>query len=250
MRTAGHSTRKASGESVANHFKAAIGSCLALAALGCNGTSPTTPSSASSSLSPGPSAPTGPVPVVSGLSVTIGSTGGGTRVTFTGSDLDRGADVTFGGVAARPGGFDPRVPAGTSLVMTTPTHVAGVVDVVITNPNGRPLRLDASYEFVDPDSFDFNGRWHGVSLDGKDVALEFVVTKNELVSARCQYFETITMVLSTEVTKGAFSAEGADGVRLSGRMVSAAQATGRLSAPGCVPGHGETLWQAYKVNEE
>lgn len=236
-----YSTRWAFGERIPNHIKAPMGLCLALALIGCNGGSPTAPSA-----SPGPSAPTGSVPAVSGLSVTVGSTGGGTRVTLTGSNLDRGAIVRLGGVAVTSNGYDPRLPTGTSLSITTPAHAAGVVDVVITNPNGQQLRLDNSYEFVEPDSFDFNGSWSGVSIDGQDVLVEFVVTNNRLSSAECRYFEKTTAVLSTQVTNGTFLAEGPDGFRLSGRIVSAGQATGRLSAPGCVA--GDTLWHASKVN--
>jgi len=233
-----------------SQFKAPIGWCLAVAVLGCHGRSPTAPSaSAPTAPSASASSPVSPGPAVTGMSVTVGSTSGGTRIILTGSDLDRGATtVSFDSVAVSPTGYDPRFPSGTSLLITTPAHAAGVVDVVITNPNGQRLRIDKAYEFVDPASFDFNGRWSGVSIDGQDVAVEFVVAKNELVSAACEYSGKITAALSAPVTNGSFSAEGVDRFRLSGRIVSAGQATGRLSAPGCVAFSGDTVWQAYKVN--
>jgi uncharacterized protein (TIGR03382 family) len=55
-----------------------------------------------------------------------------------------GATVTFGDVPAT----DVNVPSGTSLSALTPAHAAGVVDVVVTNPNGQTGRLVGGFTYV------------------------------------------------------------------------------------------------------
>ena len=70
---------------------------------------------------------------VSGASPSVGPTAGGTAVTITGSGFVSGALVTFGGVES------PSVTYvdSTSLLATTPARgLAGVVDIVVTNPGG------------------------------------------------------------------------------------------------------------------
>jgi hypothetical protein len=72
-------------------------------------------------------------PTVSAISPTSGPTAGGTAVTITGTSFVSGATVTIGGTAATGVGFA----SATSLVATTPAHAAGLVDVVVTNPDAQ-----------------------------------------------------------------------------------------------------------------
>jgi hypothetical protein len=70
-------------------------------------------------------------PTVTAISPPRGVTGGGTAVTITGTDFTGATAVTIGGVAAP---FN--VVSATSITATTGAHAAGVVDVVVTTPNG------------------------------------------------------------------------------------------------------------------
>jgi IPT/TIG domain len=166
------------------------------------------------------------------------------RIKIIGTDLQCDASVTFGNAKVFSNSCDPRDAPNTSLLITTPAHAAGVVDVIVANPNGQAVRASAGYEFAEPQSFDFNGSWSGVTADGTDPLLEFVVQNNVLVSASCVGVTKTAVQLSTDVIDGAFLAETPDGFRLSGQIVSGSQSIGRMSAPGCI---GDSVWQASKV---
>jgi hypothetical protein len=142
-------------------MKFTLGFVFALAFVGCSSTSSSGPTAPSAAV-----LPAGPTPTVTGLSVNVGSTDGGTRIKIIGTDLLRGASVTFGNAKVFSNSNDPRDAPNTSLLITTPAHAAGVVDVIVTNPNGQAVRASAGYEFAEPQSFDFNGNWSGVTVDG------------------------------------------------------------------------------------
>jgi hypothetical protein len=74
-----------------------------------------------------------PAPSVSTISPTGGALAGGTAVTITGTGFLGGATLTIGGSAASNVAFV----SATSLTATTPAHAAGVVDVVVTNPDAQ-----------------------------------------------------------------------------------------------------------------
>src|SRR5262249_49116472 len=71
-----------------------------------------------------------PAPV--SITPAFGTIAGGTLVTIGGSAFAAGATVTIGGVAATIGTI-----TATSITATTDAHAAGVVDVVVTNPDGQ-----------------------------------------------------------------------------------------------------------------
>ncbi len=75
---------------------------------------------------------TSPLPTVSDLSPVQGTELGGTVVTVTGTNLTGATSVTFDGVE----GTGVSVASDTSLTVTTPVHDPGVVDVVVTTPEG------------------------------------------------------------------------------------------------------------------
>ncbi|MCC6381549.1 MAG: IPT/TIG domain-containing protein, partial [Dehalococcoidia bacterium] len=66
-------------------------------------------------------------PAVAGVNPSSGSTAGGTVVTVSGSGFTGATAVTFGGTA----GSALSVTSDTRLVVTTPAHAAGTVDVVV-----------------------------------------------------------------------------------------------------------------------
>ncbi|MBK9963558.1 MAG: IPT/TIG domain-containing protein [Holophagales bacterium] len=83
-------------------------------------------------------------PVVSTISPGTGTTAGGTSVTIAGSGFVALATVTIGGTAATSVNVD----SATSITAVTSAHVAGVVDVVVTNPGGESGTLPAGYTYV------------------------------------------------------------------------------------------------------
>lgn len=85
----------------------------------------------------------GPGPAISAISPSNGSTAGGTAVTISGNNLQSGAAVTFGGAA----GTSVSVTSSTQMTALTPAHAAGLVDVVVTNPNGKSFILAAGFGY-------------------------------------------------------------------------------------------------------
>ncbi|NEW99898.1 transporter [Rhodopseudomonas sp. BR0G17] len=71
------------------------------------------------------------VPTISTISPNSGSTGGGTSVTISGTNLSGVTAVTIGGASATLG-----TNTSTSIVVTTPSGTAGARDVVLTTPGG------------------------------------------------------------------------------------------------------------------
>lgn len=219
-------------------MRSTIGLAVALGFVGCGGPNVSVPSAPSTL----PAA--GLPPTVAAFSVNIGSTGGGTPLKLVGTNLQRGASVTFGEATVTSNSYDPRDAPGTSLVITTPAHAAGQVDVTVTNPDRSSAKLSQRYEYAPQQSFDLNGTWEGTSMDGQHATIQFTIANNVLVNASCQDLKNTTVSLSTPTINGDFLSEGPDGFRLSGRIVSPSDAIGRLTAPAC---GSDTLWLASKL---
>lgn len=90
-------------------------------------------------------APANPAPDPDSVSPLSGAPGGGTAVTITGTGFVTGATVTFGGQPAT----SVVVVSGTSITCVTPAHVAGAVDIVVTNPDTQLGTLAAGFTYVD-----------------------------------------------------------------------------------------------------
>ena len=87
-----------------------------------------------------------PGPRISSLDPLAAATSGGSLVTVTGSGLEAGSRVTIGRVAATAVEFlDSH-----TLTVATPPRPAGVVDVVITNPDGRSGTLPGGFTYRQP----------------------------------------------------------------------------------------------------
>jgi uncharacterized repeat protein (TIGR02543 family) len=74
-------------------------------------------------------------PTITSLSVTSGTTAGGTRTVITGTNLLNTTSVTVGGVEATR-----ETNTATSLTITTPSTTVGVKDVVVTTSGGSATR--------------------------------------------------------------------------------------------------------------
>jgi hypothetical protein len=213
---------------------AAVG--LGISMWACGAGSPSTPAGSTTPVST-PVTISAITPSVKTISPNVGSTGGGTSVTITGSGLLHGVTVTFDGVtvAAR---FDSRYID--RIFVATPPHAAGTLDVVVTNPGGQPGRLEGGYTYAPPLSFDFNGAWSGYPNDGTDVAVEFTIQNDALVRVSCDP-AILTFPVPVPVTNGAFSFSQ-DGVLMSGKIVSADQAVGAIKLGVC----NSPQWEAER----
>jgi hypothetical protein len=213
---------------------------LALHGAGC--------SSASTPSAPTPTVVTPATPTVGTASVTslspnLGSTGGATEVKIVGAGL--GATVTFGGVAVQ-GRFDSRSPNGLMLVYTPP-HAAGTVDVVVSSLIGLPVTLIGAYTYASPQTFDFNGSWAGFGNNGQDSQILFTIQNNTLLSAACDDSpgypgRTLSFSPPLPVTNSEFSYVGSNGAIFSGRIVSPTAATGVIRLGLCA----SDAWYAAK----
>jgi hypothetical protein len=93
-----------------------------------------------------------PPPAISGIMPEYGTTAGGTAVTITGTNFVSGASVTIGGTAAT----SITVVSPTQIAATTPAHVAGAVNVVVTNADAQSATAAGGYTYVvfgSPSSF-------------------------------------------------------------------------------------------------
>lgn len=84
-----------------------------------------------------------PQPTVASVSPGSGNVSGGTSVTITGTSFQTGATVTFGGTAAT----NVAVVNPTTITATTPAHLAGAVDVVVTNIDGQSGTLAGGFTY-------------------------------------------------------------------------------------------------------
>ena len=87
---------------------------------------------------------TTPTFTVSGISPSSGTASGGTSVKITGTGFLSGATVTFGGIA----GTNLAVPDSSTITVTTPSHAAGTVNVVVTNSIAQSATLTNAYTYT------------------------------------------------------------------------------------------------------
>jgi hypothetical protein len=83
-----------------------------------------------------------PAPAITAVSPVAGALAGSTSVTITGTDFVSGATVDFGGSPCTVTST-----AATQIVCTTTSHVAGAVDVTITNPDNQFVTSSGAYTY-------------------------------------------------------------------------------------------------------
>jgi hypothetical protein len=125
------------------------------------------------------------------------------------------------------------------ILVTAPAHVAGSLDVVVTNADGQTGRLAGGYTYASPQSFDFNGTWRG---DHDGTPIRFTIEHGTLTSVGCGTSATLTLSPPPPVSNGEFSLSRGDGVAVSGRIVSALAAIGTINIAPCTA----TIWFAEK----
>src|SRR5882724_5372834 len=89
-------------------------------------------------------APPAPAPTVATITPTSGTTNGGTAVTITGTGFLAGATVKMGGTSATV----LAVVNSTLITATAPAHIAGAVDVVVTNTDTKTGTLTSGYTYT------------------------------------------------------------------------------------------------------
>jgi hypothetical protein len=82
-------------------------------------------------------------PAVTSMSPTWGPTAGGSLVTISGSCFVSGATVSFGGTPAT----GVAVAGSSTITATTPAHVAGPVNVVVTNPDTQSATVTNGFTY-------------------------------------------------------------------------------------------------------
>src|SRR5439155_20141437 len=87
-----------------------------------------------------------PPPTLSSITPNSGGVNGGTSVTLMGANFVAGTTVTVGGIPAT----NVNVLAGTSLTAVTPADNAGMVDVLVTNPDSQSATLSSAYTYLVP----------------------------------------------------------------------------------------------------
>lgn len=88
-----------------------------------------------------------PAPTVTSLSPSLGPTGGGTTVTITGTGFfQQGTTLPSVRFGASPGS-QVQIVGTTRVVVRSPLHAPGSVDVTVTNPDGQSATLAGSFTY-------------------------------------------------------------------------------------------------------
>ena len=85
-----------------------------------------------------------PAPTVSSISPNSGPTTGGTAITISGTGFQQAATVSLGGAVAT----NVMVASSNSITATTGARSAGVVDVVVTNPDNQSGTLVQGFSYA------------------------------------------------------------------------------------------------------
>lgn len=183
----------------------------------------TNPGGSSSRLSGGYTYFVVPPMSVTEISPSAGSTDGGTYLKITGTGFQRGVTVKVGGIQR-----SIHLDNGVAIYLTAPDHVAGDVDVVVTNLDGQTVTLIRGYTYALPQSFDFNGDWEGETAQGDyGISLRFTIRNNTLTSVSCGG-SSVSLIVTppAPISNGQFSFSLDETISISGRILSASQATG------------------------
>src|SRR5712692_100651 len=84
--------------------------------------------------------------LLSSIDPNTGPTAGGTTILLRGANFAAGATVMTGGVGAA----NVVVTSAGTISATTPAHVTGTVDVVVTNPDSQTSTVSGGFIYVDP----------------------------------------------------------------------------------------------------
>jgi hypothetical protein len=182
-------------------------------------------------------------PAVSSITPSAGVLQGGNLVEIIGTGFQLGSTVKIDGVVAPfvYDGFFGLTRGSTLLPVWAGSHAAGVVDIVVTNPDGQVSRIPGGYRYQEAASFDFNGVWAGFAWE-VNLPISFTIQNNVLVNVSCGPVFNHTFSPAPVVSGGKFSVKTPDG-SIDGELLSPIEATGSIDLPGCAAFWG---WQARK----
>jgi len=83
-------------------------------------------------------------PKITSINPNIGPSGGGTKITITGSNFKKDSIVTIDGVILKDVNINS---SGTEVTGTTPGSVPSIVDVIVKNPNGKHPSAPAKFTY-------------------------------------------------------------------------------------------------------
>jgi hypothetical protein len=121
-----------------------------------------------------------------------GPTDGATELRITGSGFQAGVTVTVGDLPAHVIAV-----SNTTLAARAPSHDAGTVDLVVTNPDGRSARLPGAYTYV---LFEAIAVQPGSGLAGTTVAIVGSGFRPGVTAAFDDLATTVSVVTSTRMT--------------------------------------------------
>jgi hypothetical protein len=175
-----------------------------------------------------------PPPVVTHLTPARISTQG-SSIYIKGTGFSPGTSVRIDGTIASVFFYED------TLYTAAPAHLAGAVDVVVTNLDGQAVRLPRALTFAPPESFDFNGSWEGDADDGshQGTVIRFTIQDNVMVSLACGAVANLLAVPYPTVTQGQISSMGAG---ITGRITSDGEAQGSINIAPCI----NHVWTASK----
>ena len=164
---------------------------------------------------------------ITAVSPGAGATAGGTFLTIHGTGFQAGAKVTVGDLDATV----LYQTLATELDLYTRPHLAGPVDVVVTNPDGQAVRVVARYTYSRPEERNFNGIWAGyLGIEG-EIELGFKVKNDMLVSLSCNGREKAVTLTST--SSGDFSLDIDGRLAMTGALIRADRAEGIANLSVC-----------------
>jgi hypothetical protein len=165
-------------------------------------------------------------------------------MTIVGDGFEQDTIVTIGGIRASIRFATPATER-TKMLLETPAHPAGSVEIVVANPDGASVRAADGFTYVPASSFDPNYAWSAASRDGSDRTLAFTIENNKVISATCfgATGETVRLSLPAPipVDNSEFSFESSDGSALSGRMVAPGEMIGTMNIAPCT----FMSWRSY-----
>ncbi|HEX7152071.1 MAG TPA: carboxypeptidase regulatory-like domain-containing protein [Thermoanaerobaculia bacterium] len=136
-------------------------------------------------------------PTFTSLSPTVGPSSGGQNVTISGSSLTTVASVSFGGTDGTI-----LTVTDTSVVVRTPPHAAGFVDVTV-NTSGGSATLTSAYQFVQSPSITLTSS-PNPSVYTQTVTLS-VTLSNPSATGTITYYDGETTVIGTSSVSGGTS---------------------------------------------
>ena len=131
-----------------------------------------------------------PLPTVTAIAPSMGSTARPTRVTISGTGFLAGATVTVYAVA-----LNVTVANSTTITAIAPAHAAGPADVVVTNPGGPGGTLPAAFTYAFEEPFTVTANTDAVDAGGPMSVSWTAPGLNRVTGSPCSRWERATTTI-------------------------------------------------------